>query len=228
MFLIENDLSKIEKEYKDENSLKLDKTILEKTRENYKKFKESIIENIKNKYEFLNPLILSKTLLPENCDKAIKRSPFLTLGAYLYRTYLKSQNIKNQEEYINFAIDNFKNLDNCCNILNNQFKIYAELMKKIGIKEDSDLFKQNNEKMNFLNIEILTLIKKNISVLRMINDDKENYKIYAKRIYLVEINKDSNGNKKYSQDIIDYFKDFGGICLFEIKYKKYFLKFFKI
>ena len=228
LFLIENDLSKIEKEYKDENSLKLDKTILEKTRENYKKFKESIIENIKNKYEFLNPLILSKTLLPENCDKAIKRSPFLTLGAYLYRTYLKSQNIKNQEEYINFAIDNFKNLDNCCNILNNQFKIYAELMKKIGIKEDSDLFKQNNEKMNFLNIEILTLIKKNISVLRMINDDKENYKIYAKRIYLVEINKDSNGNKKYSQDIIDYFKDFGGICLFEIKYKKYFLKFFKI
>lgn len=230
LFLVENDLSRIEKEYKDENSLKLDKAILEKTRENYKKFKDSIIENIKNKYEFLNPLILSKTLLPENCDEAIKRSPFLTLGAYLYRTFLKSQKIKNQEEYINFAIDNFKNLDNCCNILNNQFKIYAELMKKIGVKEDSDLFKQNNEKMNFLNIEILTLIKKNLSVLNLINDNKENYKIYAKRIYLAEINKDNNGNKKYSQDIIDYFKDFGGICLFEIKFKNYFcfLNLFKI
>ena len=152
------------------------------------------------------------------------------MGAYLYRTFLKSQKIKNQEEYINFAIDNFKNLDNCCNILNNQFKIYAELMKKIGVKEDSDLFKQNNEKKNFLNIEILTLIKKNLSVLNLIKDNKENYKIYAKRIYLAEINKDNNGNKKYSQDIIDYFKDFGGICLFEIKFKNYFcfLNLFKI
>ena len=64
------------KKNKYKNSLKLDETFLKKTRENYKKFKESIIENVKNKYEFLNPLILSKTLSPENCDKAIERSLF--------------------------------------------------------------------------------------------------------------------------------------------------------
>jgi preprotein translocase subunit SecA len=219
LFLVENDLNNIEKEYKDENSLKLDETFLEKTRKNYKKFKESIIENVKNKYEFFNPLILSKTLSPENCDKAIERSPFLTLGAYLYRIYLKSQNIKNEEEYLTFAFDNFRNLEKICNILTNQFKIYAELMEKIGIKKESDLFKQNNEKINFLNFEILTLIKKNISVLDLIKNNKGKYNIVVKRLFLKNINKDINGNNKYSQDIIDYFKDFGGVCLFELETK---------
>ena len=225
LFLVENDLNKIEKEYKDENSLKLDETFLEKTRKNYKKFKESIIENVKNKYEFLNPLILSKTLSPENCDKAIERSPFLTLGAYLYRIYLKSQIIKNEEEYLTFAFDNFSNLEKICNILTNQFKIYAELMEKIGIKKESDLFKQNKEKINFLKFEILTLIKKNISVLDLIKNNKGKYNIVVKRLFLKNINKDINGNNKYSQDIIDYFKDFGGVCLFELKAKKKFCLF---
>ena len=149
LFLVENDLGRIEKEYKNEKSLKLDEKILKETRANYENFKNSILENIENnKYEFLNPLILSKSLLPENCDKAIERSPILTLGAYLYRTYLKSKKINDEEEYINFALDNFKNLENNCKIIKDQFETYSKLMEKIGIKKDSDLFKQNNEKVN--------------------------------------------------------------------------------
>jgi hypothetical protein len=92
-------------------------------------------------------------------------------------------------------------------------------MEKIGIKKESDLFKQNNEKINFLNIEILTLIKKNISVLDLIKNNKGKYNIVVKRLFLKNINKDINGNNKYSQDIIDYFKDFGGVCLFELETK---------
>ena len=223
LFLVENDLSRIEKEYKNENSLKLDENILKKTRDNYQKFKISILGNLdKNKYEFLNPLLLSKTLLPGNCDEAIKRSPILTLGAYLYRTYLKSKKISDEEEYIKFALDNFKNLENNCKIIKDQFETYSKLLKQIGIKKDSDLFKQNNEKKNFLEFEILTIIRKNISALNFINDNKGKYEINVNRLYLAEINIDTRGNKKYSQDIIDYFKDFGGICLFELKYKKKF------
>lgn len=225
LFLVENDLSKIEKEYKNENSLKLDEKIL---RDNYHNFKISILGEIeKNKYEFLNPLILSKTLLPGNCDKAIKRSPILTLGAYLYRTYLKSMKIIDEEEYINFALDNLKKLENNCKIIKDQFETYSKLMKKIGIKKDSDLFKQNIEKKNFLELEILAIIKKNISVLNFINDNKGKYKIKVNRLYLSVLNIDIHGNKKYSQDIIDYFKDFGGICLFELTYRRTGITFLK-
>ena len=73
-----------------------------------------------------------------------------------------------------------------------------------------------------MEFEILTIIRKNISALNFINDNKGKYKINVNRLYLAEINIDIHGNKKYSQDIIDYFKDFGGICLFELQYKKKF------
>ena len=231
LFLIENDLGKIEKEYKNEKLLKIDNDIFEKTRNNYKKFKESINAQFNNNnYTFLNPLILSKTLVKENCDEAIKRSPILTLGAYLYSIFLETKQQNNEEEYLNFCFENFKKLEENCKIINNQFEVCRNLMKKIGVKEESDLFKQNNEKIKFLNIEILSIIRDNLKIINNIKimeiyENKKyyiNYYITAKRKFLEEINIDENGEKKYNKDIIEYFKDFGGMCLFNLVINKQF------
>ena len=103
-------------------------------------------------------------------------------------------------------------------------------MKKIGVKEESDLFKQNTEKIKFLNIEILSIIRDNLKIINNIKimeiyENKKyyiNYYITAKRKFLEEINIDENGEKKYNKDIIEYFKDFGGMCLFNLVINKQF------
>ena len=94
-------------------------------------------------------------------------------------------------------------------------------MDKLQISKNSDLFSQNREKIEFIE-EIYSFIDKNIQIVKnYIN--QSNYEFYAKRVYLTDL----KFEKKYSKDIIEYFKDFGGICSFEVKpYIKSFLSYF--
>ena len=63
---------------------------------------------VKNKYEFLNPLLLCKTFYKDKCDEAIRKSPVLTLGAYSFRSLYKID--KKLSGYKQEALDDFKKL----------------------------------------------------------------------------------------------------------------------
>ena len=93
LFLVEHELTDIEKEYKDESSFQFDEDSFNTIKVEFQKFKASIYNDIKGKYNYSNTLILSKTKLIEKCDEAIRRSPILPLGAYMFRSF---ENINNK------------------------------------------------------------------------------------------------------------------------------------
>ena len=124
-------------------------------------------------------------------------------------------------------LNDLKILANNLLLLKNQFLIYKEIMNKLLIKENSDLYKQNQEKIKFIE-ELYSINKDNIFIIESYLNKNE-YELYAKRVFLRELNFD----KKYSKDILEYFKDYGGICLFKLQpYKNNFaskiLSFLKI
>jgi len=218
LFLVKHELTDIEKEYKDEKSLQFDEHSFNLIRAEYKKFKQSIFNDIKGKYNYSNALILSKTKLVPNCDEAIRRSPVLSLGAYMFRAF---ENINNRNtNYKNNVLLDFQILERNLSILKNQYLLYQEMMKKLQINQNSDLYMQNKEKIKFVE-ELYSFINKNTQIVKSyINQN--NYEISAKRVFLSDLNFED----RYSKDIIEYFKDFGGICLFELEpYKKSFLSY---
>ena len=218
LFLVKHELTDIEKEYKDEKSLEFNEKSFNLIKSEYEKFKSSIYNDIKGEYNYSNTLILSKTKLVPKCDEAIRRSPILSLGAYMYRSFENTNNrIAN---YKNNLLSDFNNLERNLLILKNQFLYYEEMIDKLEISRNSDLFMQNKEKIEFVE-EIYLIIDKNMQIVKNYLN-QNNYEFSAKRVFLSDLNFD----KKYSKDIIEYFKDFGGICLFELNpYKKSFLSY---
>ena len=215
LFLLENELTDIEKEYKNEKSLEIDEQLFALIKPKYEKFKESITNDIEGEYKFLNALILSKTKIIQNCDEAVIREPVLSLGAYMFRAF---ENINNRtQNYKNKVLYDFQILENNLLLLKNQFIMYQKMMNKLNIKDNSDLFQQNQEKIDFIE-ELYSIINHNTSIIESYIDKNE-YNLSAKRIYMSELNFEN----RYSKDIIEYFKDYGGICLFQLQaYKRNF------
>ena len=209
LFLVENELTDIEKEYKNEKSLEFDNQLFASIKPKFQRFKQSIYKDITGEYNYLNTLILSKTNLIKNCDEAIRRDPVATLGAYMYRAF---ENVNNKEKnYKIKLLDDLKILENNLLIFKNQFLFYKEMMDKLNVKENSDLFMQNQEKIKFVE-ELYTIINHNTTTIEKYLNKNE-YELNAKRVFLRELNFD----KKYSKDILEYFKDYGGICLFQLQ-----------
>ena len=209
LFLVENELTDIEKEYKNEKSLEFDNQLFASIKPKYKRFKQSIYNDITGDYNYLNTLILSKTNLIKNCDEAIRRDPVATLGAYMYRAF---ESVNNKEKnYKKNLLDDLNILENNLVKFKNQFLFYKEMMYKLNIKENTDLFIQNQEKIKFVE-ELYSIIYHNIATIEYYLNDNE-YELNAKRVFLRELNFD----KKYSKDILEYFKDYGGICLFQLQ-----------
>ena len=215
LFLLENELTDIEKEYKNEKSLEIDEQLFALIKPKYEKFKESITNDIEGEYKFLNALILSKTKIIQNCDEAVIREPVLSLGAYMFRAF---ENVNNRtQNYKNKVLYDFQILENNLLLLKNQFIIYQKMMNKLNIKDNSDLFQQNQEKIDFIE-ELYSIINHNTFIIESYIDKNE-YNLSAKRIYMSELNFEN----RYSKDIIEYFKDYGGICLFQLQaYKRNF------
>ena len=213
LFLVENELTDIEKEYKNEKSLQIDKNKLNSVKKKYEMFKKSIKNDIQGKYHYFNPLILSKTKLVSNCNEAIKRDPILSLGAYLFRSF---ENINNKiEDYKEISFSDSKNLEISLKFLENQFLLYKKMMDELKINRNSDLYKQNNEKIEFIK-EFYGIINKNTLIIESYLTKTE-YDLKANRIFINSL----NIKEKYSKDILEYFRDFGGICLFNLQeYKK--------
>ena len=218
LFLVKHELTDIEKEYKDEKSLEFNEKSFNLIKSEYEKFKSSIFNDIKGEYNYSNTLILSKTKLVPKCDEAIRRSPILSLGAYMYRSFENTNN--RTANYKNNLLFDFNNLERNLLILKSQFLYYEEMMDKLQISRNSDLFRQNKEKIEFVE-ELYSIIDKNMQIVKSYLN-QNNYEFSAKRVFLSDLNFD----KRYSKDIIEYFKDFGGICLFELSpYKKSFLSY---
>lgn len=219
LFLVEHELTDIEKEYKDESSFQFDEDSFNTIKVEFQKFKASIYNDIKGKYNYSNTLILSKTKLIEKCDEAIRRSPILPLGAYMFRSF---ENINNKNiNYKNNIYSDFKILERNLLILKNQFIFYQEMMDKLKIKKSSDLFGQNEEKIIFIE-ELYEIINNNTQIIENYLD-QNNYELNAKRVYMDDLNIE----ERYSRDIVEYFIDYGGICLFKLTpYKKSFLSYF--
>ena len=209
LFLVENELTDIEKEYKNEKSLEFDNQSFASIKPKYKRFKQSIYNDIIGDYNYSNTLILSKTNIIKNCDEAIRRDPVATLGAYMYRAF---ESVNNKEKnYKKNLLDDLNILENNLIKFKNQFLFYKEMMYKLNINENSDLFMQNQEKIKFVE-ELYSIIYHNIATIEYYLNDNE-YELNAKRVFLRELNFD----KKYSKDILEYFKDYGGICLFQLQ-----------
>ena len=209
LFLVENELTDIEKVYKNEKSLEFNKQLFDSLKPKYEQFKQSIYNDLKGEYNYLNTLILSKTDSLKNCDEAIRRDPLAVLGAYMFRAF-KTVNNKKQDYKIQLLND-LKILEKNLLILRKQYLIYEEMIQKLLIKDSSDLFKQNQEKIKFVE-ELYTIINNNTSIVEIYLNNNE-YALYAKRVFLRELNFD----KRFSRDILEYFKDYGGICLFELQ-----------
>ena len=208
LFLVENDLEKIEKEYKDESSLIVNEAEFAETRAKFNTFMNNLKKLVKNKYEFLNPLLLCKTFYKDKCDEAIRKSPVLTLGAYSFRSLYKID--KKLSGYKQEALDDFKKLEQNCTYLLNQVKLYKKMMDNINIKEKSDLYNQTQQKIKFIG-ELLGIIKNNIDMLEIVNSPQgKNVDLVPRIITLKEI----NFHRDYYEDILDYFKDYG-MCLYD-------------
>ena len=225
LFLVENELTDIEKEYKNEKSLEFDEQLFSSVRQKYELFKRSICKAIEGEYNYSNTLILSKTKVIQNCDEAIRRDPVVCLGAYMFRSF---ENVNNKaRNYKKKLFDDFQILENNLLFLKKQFLIYKKMIEKLNIKESSDLYIQNQEKIKFVD-ELYSIINHNTSIMELYLNQTE-YEIDATRVFMSDL----NFEKKYTKDILEYFKDYGGICLFKLKaYKSNFfskiLPFFKL
>ena len=214
LFLVENDLEKIEKDYKDESSLIINENIFTEVRIKFNNFMNDLKRRVKGLYEYFNPLLLCKTFNKDKCDEAIIRCPVLCLGAYSFRSLYKlDRKLKNSKKE---AYDDFITLKNNCNIILNQLKIYNKMMIELNVKEKSDLDDQIRQKIRFVG-DLLNIIKNNIDVLyNTINSPNcKSIELIPKIITLKEINYHSN----YYDDILDYFKDYG-MCLYQFQSKE--------
>ena len=214
LFLVENGLEKIEKEYKDESSLVINEKLFNETRNNFNNFMNDLKRRINSRYDYLNPLLMCKTFIKEKCDEAIIKSPVLCLGAYSFRSLYKlDKKVNNCQKD---ALNDFKILEENCNIILNQIKTYKKMMNELGVKDNSDLSFQTQQKINFMT-EILNIIQNNVDVLEYATNNPHGMKfdLTPRIITLKEI----NFHRDYYDDILDYFKDYG-MCLYEFLSKE--------
>jgi len=86
-------------------------------------------------------------------------------------------------------------------------------MDDLGIKKDSDLYIQNEQKTYFLN-EILNIFQNNKSFLiNFLININQNKNMVDFEINPIVISLNEKFGNKYMENIIDYFKDYG-MCLY--------------
>jgi len=200
LFLVQNDLSQIDKNYKDEESLKYDEKQFKKTEENFNDFIKRIENDTisLNKYCFLNKL-LKLDLIDNDCKDVISISP---IGAYINiiinEIFNKTKNYKKTiEKY-------FKKIKKECSNLKNQIKFISNNIPNVTVNESkdttkTDLQKQFKDKLKFIT-KIYDITEKNLETL--VNN--KNKRIIPK-IY------DVSEEEEFTKDIYQYYNEFGMI-----------------
>ena len=190
--------------------------------------KEINIDDIKN-YNFYNPFnIMRNNLSNEMYQNAIEKHPEMCIGAY-YNQAMNSI-INKYHDYQLLVYENLTTLNNICIQYSFQYNECIKMFQEIH-KEDnnfSEFFVQQLKDK----LKIMSYILKNIRVILTEINSKPNFKSYNKndsfekrsRVfrsfqidivrykYINEIEKDIG----VSQNVIEYFKDFGIDTLFEI------------
>ena len=184
IFLIENNLNNIEKEYrKKHKEIKRDMFgNIEKRydifEDNLKKYcfgsffdigNENNEDNNKKLYKFLNALYLNKSLNEERMDAAIEIDENFALGSYMFKLkkYLKSEELKNYKKLKNKAkieiiskINNyFEKLNELLNNFVKQYEYYRDISLQLCDKS-SDFVKQSITKCEIMK-NIFVLMEEN-------------------------------------------------------------------
>ena len=137
LFLVQNDLSHIEKHYKDEESLNYSETEFKKAEENFEIFMNKLEKDTisLDNYAFVNKLLFFE-LDDCNYKELIPVSP---IGACL--NIIRKELFKKEKNYKKKIIDYFKELLKYCNQLNRQVKFISDNFPNIQM-ENTDLKQQ--------------------------------------------------------------------------------------
>ena len=201
LFLVENDLSNIDKNYKDEESLKLDEEELIKIENNFLQFIEELEKNTYSldKYNFQNKLLLLN--LYGNKDYNLKdMSTASPIGTYI-KIILNELTNKNYKDSLKKY---FRNLKNECLKYRRQEKLIPDFNNIIDYSKNTDLSNQFHEKRKFLD-NMIDRIEKNEKIIEQSGKNK----------ILPEI-VDITENREYSIDIYQYYAELG-IFLIDLK-----------
>ena len=163
LFLVENDLSNIDKNYKDEESLKLDEEELIKIENNFLQFIEELEKNTYSldKYNFQNKLLLLN--LYGNKDYNLKdMSTASPIGTYI-KIILNELTNKNYKDSLKKY---FRNLKNECLKYRRQEKLIPDFNNIIDYSKNTDLSNQFHEKRKFLD-NMIDRIEKNEKIIEI-------------------------------------------------------------
>ena len=199
LFLVQNDLSHIEKHYKDEESLNYSETEFKKTEENFEIFMNKLEKDTisLDNYSFVNKLLFFEL---DDCNYK-ELIPISPIGACL--NIIRKELFKKEKNYKKKIIGYFKELLRYCNMLNRQVKYISDKFPNIQM-ENTDLKQQFKDKNDYI-ANIINFTKENIKVL-----DESKNKTVVPEFY--SIMKDN----KFTKDIYLYYYDLG-IFFFNLK-----------
>ena len=202
LFLVQNDLSQIEKNYKDEESLNYTENEFKKCEKNFEIFMEELEkETISlDNYSFVNKLLCFE-LNSYDYNELIKISP---IGAYL--NIICRDFLRKEKNYKKIIADYYNKLLNNCNSLKNQVNHLSSNFHNITMK-NSDLEQQFLDKKEYINI-LINKVKENKEIL-----EKSGKKNVTPEIINILNQKDF---KKFTRDIIFYYYDLG-VLFFNLK-----------
>ena len=202
LFLIQNDLSQIEKHYKDEDSLKYTEEEFKKADDNFKIFMINLEKDTisLDKYVFKNQLLFFEL---DDCNYK-ELIPISPIGACL--NIICKELFKKEKNYKKRIVDYFKELLKYCKYLKMQANYISLNFPNIKM-ENSDLQQQFNDKKKYISI-IIDNVKENLKCLE--ESKKKSVKIEHDNV--LEEN-------KFTKDIYDYYNDLG-VIFFKLKVKE--------
>jgi hypothetical protein len=185
IFLIENNLNNIEKEYRKKHK-EIKRDMFDNIEKRYDIFEDNLKkycfgsffdignenneDNNKKLYKFLNALYLNKSLNEKRMDAAIEIDENFALGSYMFKLkkYLKSEELKNYKklknnaeiEIISKKINNyFEKLNKLLNNFVKQYEYYRDISLQLCDKS-SDFVKQSITKYEIIK-NIFVLMEEN-------------------------------------------------------------------
>ena len=202
LFLVQNDLSQIEKHYKDDESLNYSEIEFKKAEENFEIFMNNLEKDTTNleKYSFVNKLLFFEL---DDCNYK-DLIPISPVGACL--NIICKEMFKKEKNYKKKINNYFTELLNYCNELNRQVKYISSNFPNIQFI-NTDLYQQFEDKKNYIN-KIIKNVRENVKIL----SENKNKTLVPEFYNIME-------NNDFTKDIYLYYYDLG-IIFFNIKIKE--------